>query len=116
MTTLEFLSDLRQKEIHLWAEGGRLRYRAPHGVISEAIRSELASRKAEILSILNASRECFPLDPFHPLVSVPREENLPLSFAQQRLWFLNQLEPESSVYNTPRAIRWRGPLNVSTLE
>ena len=55
MTTLQFLSDLREKEIHLWAEGERLRYRAPRGVISEAIRSELAAKKAEILAILNAS-------------------------------------------------------------
>jgi amino acid adenylation domain-containing protein len=44
----------------------------------------------------------------------PREP-APLSFAQQRLWFLDQLEPENSFYNVPRAIRLRGNLNVEAL-
>lgn len=39
----------------------------------------------------------------------------PLSFAQQRLWFLNQLEPDNSSYNIPAAVRMRGSLNVEAL-
>ena len=39
-----------------------------------------------------------------------------VSFAQQRLWFLNQLEPESASYNVPRAIRMTGTLNLQALE
>ena len=40
----------------------------------------------------------------------------PLSFAQQRLWFLSQLEPASSAYHMPSAWRLQGPLNVPALE
>ncbi|HKV12758.1 MAG TPA: amino acid adenylation domain-containing protein [Thermoanaerobaculia bacterium] len=47
---------------------------------------------------------------------VPRDRDLPLSFAQQRLWFLWQLEPESPAYNSPKALRMRGPLDVPALE
>ena len=36
---------------------------------------------------------------------------IPLSFAQQRLWALWQIEPESPVYNVPAALRFRGPLD-----
>ncbi|PMB39472.1 non-ribosomal peptide synthetase [Fischerella thermalis CCMEE 5319] len=43
-------------------------------------------------------------------------ENFPLSFAQQRLWFFSQLEPESSAYNIPTALRLTGRLNVVALE
>ena len=39
----------------------------------------------------------------------------PLSFAQQRLWFLHQLEPDSAVYNIPGAIRLSGSLRVDVL-
>ena len=45
-----------------------------------------------------------------------RSEPAPLSFAQERLWFLEQLEPESSVYNICRAYRLLGNLNTSALE
>ena len=40
----------------------------------------------------------------------------PLSFAQERLWFLHQLEPESTVYNMPDAARLVGPLHVRAFE
>ena len=42
-------------------------------------------------------------------------EPLPLSFAQQRLWFLTQLEPDNSAYNIPQTFRLRGKLNLSAL-
>jgi natural product biosynthesis luciferase-like monooxygenase protein/amino acid adenylation domain-containing protein len=50
-----------------------------------------------------------------PMKQVSREEDLPLSFAQQRLWFIQQLEPESVAYNIPHATRLRGGLEISAL-
>ena len=51
-----------------------------------------------------------------PMMRVPRTQDLPLSFAQQRLWFLNQLEPDNPFYNIPQGLRMRGNLDVAALE
>ncbi|MBW8878989.1 MAG: amino acid adenylation domain-containing protein [Acidobacteria bacterium] len=50
-----------------------------------------------------------------PLVAQPREGAAPLSFAQQRLWFLDQLAPGSPVYNLPLAVRIDGALDIAAL-
>nr|QEO74617.1 condensation domain-containing protein [uncultured bacterium] len=51
-----------------------------------------------------------------PITIVSRDEPLPLSFAQQRLWFLDQLEPTSVAYNMPAVLRLVGPLQVEVFE
>ncbi|UCD34813.1 MAG: amino acid adenylation domain-containing protein [Nitrospiraceae bacterium] len=51
-----------------------------------------------------------------PIVAVAREGRLPLSFAQERLWFLGQLDPHSAAYNIPLVLRLTGQLNVTAME
>ncbi len=48
--------------------------------------------------------------------AIPREKGLPLSFAQERLWFLHQLEPGIAAYNIPVAYCLKGPLDADALE
>jgi len=50
-----------------------------------------------------------------PMVRVSREEPIPLSFAQQRLWFLDKLRGADTTYNMFFALRLRGPLEVDLL-
>ncbi|WP_231975864.1 condensation domain-containing protein, partial [Mycobacterium sp. E2462] len=50
-----------------------------------------------------------------PLVALPRPDRVPLSYAQQRLWFLNQFEDGAATYNMPTAFRFTGALNVEAL-
>ncbi|MET0400646.1 MAG: amino acid adenylation domain-containing protein, partial [Longimicrobiaceae bacterium] len=50
-----------------------------------------------------------------PLVPVPRDRPIPLSFAQQRLWFVEQMEAGSALYNVPFPLRLRGPLDPGAL-
>jgi len=51
-----------------------------------------------------------------PLRRAPRDRALPLSFAQERLWFLDQLEPNHPYYNSPFAVRMKGALRLDALE
>ncbi|HVT15608.1 MAG TPA: amino acid adenylation domain-containing protein [Thermoanaerobaculia bacterium] len=54
-----------------------------------------------------------PAEP--PLAAGPRPDAVPLSFAQQRLWFLDRLQPGSCLYNIPNATRLRGGLAAPAL-
>ncbi|BDA74266.1 amino acid adenylation domain-containing protein [Calothrix sp. PCC 7716] len=51
-----------------------------------------------------------------PIEPRQQHKNLPLSFAQQRLWFFAQLEPNSTAYNMPLKLRLQGILNITALE
>src|SRR5262249_17476605 len=51
-----------------------------------------------------------------PLVAVARTQALPLSFSQERLWFLRQLEPESAAYHLPVVLKLLGTLDEEALE
>jgi amino acid adenylation domain-containing protein len=70
--------------------------------------AELAGRVEEM------RRAGLPVLP--PVVPAGRTEPLPLSFAQERLWFIDRMEPGSAVYNTPGAWRLGGALDEAALE
>jgi amino acid adenylation domain-containing protein/non-ribosomal peptide synthase protein (TIGR01720 family) len=114
VTVHEFLSRLRQLDVRVWAEGDKLRYSAPDGVMTTALRTDLIEHKAEIIAFLHRIEgDVHLISP--PLLPVSREGELPLSFAQQRLWFLDKLEPNNPAYNCPGGMRFIGLLNVAVL-
>ncbi|BAY65337.1 peptide synthetase [Calothrix brevissima NIES-22] len=111
----EFLAELCSLDVKLWVEDNRLRCSAPKNVLTPTIREELARRKQDILNFISNNNSVLDFDQ-QLISSIPRAENLPLSFAQQRLWFLAQLEPDSSSYNISVAVRLQGKLNLAALQ
>ncbi|HEY0169687.1 MAG TPA: condensation domain-containing protein [Pyrinomonadaceae bacterium] len=55
-------------------------------------------------------------DEAQTLAPAPREEPLPLSYAQERLWLIHQLAPDNPMYNLPAVVRLRGDLDAPALE
>ncbi|HMB53893.1 MAG TPA: condensation domain-containing protein, partial [Thermoanaerobaculia bacterium] len=90
------------------------RLRAALGVEVELRALFEAPTLAAFAARLEAARRV-PGEAPPPLVPVDRAGPLPLSFAQQRLWFLDRLEPGSAAYNVPTAVGWRGELSPAVL-
>ncbi|MEH1820700.1 MAG: amino acid adenylation domain-containing protein [Nostoc sp.] len=110
----QFLSYLSSLEIKLRVDGDRLYCNAPQGILTSELSTQIRERKIEILKYIHDSiASTSTIEQIQP---VSRDVDLPLSFGQQRLWFLNQLEPNSATYNLPYAVRLTGTLNVQALE
>jgi amino acid adenylation domain-containing protein len=69
--------------------------------------ADLASLAEEIE---DARRGSAP--PLPPILPAPRGDDLPLSFAQQRMWFLHRMDPSGAAYNIPMAVRLSGRLVI----
>ena len=110
MKITRLIADLDALGVELTAENDQLHCRAPQDVLTDALWQQIEERKDEILTFLR----CQSTD-ITPIPSYPRNKHLPLSFSQQRLWFLNQLEGGSATYNEHYAIRLSGPLKVAPL-
>jgi amino acid adenylation domain-containing protein len=138
-TIAELVSYLKDLDVQIFVEGSsskamlgdrdpslseiRLRCNAPEGILTPQLRQELVDRKAELISYLRQGQVedkrqraegvgvHLPISPISPASTT-----FPLSFAQQRLWFLYQLAPNNPFYNVPAAIRLTGNLDKAALE
>ncbi|MBZ5554816.1 MAG: amino acid adenylation domain-containing protein [Acidobacteriia bacterium] len=115
MTPIEILSHLRGLDIRIRVEDEKLRVNAPKGALTPQLRAELERHKAELVAYLR-SVEAAGLSQIQPLRPIPRQTHHLLSFAQQRLWLLDQMEPDSPVYNISGGTSLAGPLKIDALE
>ena len=113
MTALELIARLKERGIRIAARDGELELDAPKGALDDELRAELVRSKPELLRLLAWSRRS---GRELPLARVERSANMPLSWAQQRLWFLDQLEPGSSAYNISWTVRLKGQLDEMALQ
>ena len=115
MSILNLMAELRKRDIQLRVDGTKLRVDAPEGSMSSDLLDALKQRKLEVIAFLEAAT---PSDSVEraAIQPVSRGQNLPLSWTQQRLWFLNQFEPDSPAYNIPSCVLLKGELDVAAFE
>jgi amino acid adenylation domain-containing protein len=106
------LLQLSARGVELWVEAGALRFRAPRNAIDDEMRREIAENRDVLISILS-QRGASPGDGRIQPRSPGQEPTL--SFAQMRLWYLDQLEPGSPRYNIGSSLRFRGPVDLDVL-
>jgi len=114
MNVREFLIHLRQMNIHVNLKGDRLYCNAPKGVITHDMRTALSNYKAEIIALLQQDTNLSNSN--GSIVPVSHQGYLPLSYSQERLWLLAQIEQEVSAYNIPMVFRLKGQLDIKVLE
>ncbi|PHS73642.1 MAG: hypothetical protein COB22_00075 [Cycloclasticus sp.] len=116
MLIQDLLIDLAQKDIKLWLVDDKLKINAPRGTLNAELKNTLAERKLEIIAFLKSptNNEKIPIIKNIPAIS--RDKRLNLSIAQQRLWSLIKLQPNSDVYNINSSYRLRGTLDHARLE
>ena len=111
MTLNDLLALLSSRGVRLRLEEDRLRYVAPPGAITDEIRAGVARWRTDLESALRVA----PSLERGPAVG-SRGGDVALSFAQQRLWFLDQLHGPGAAYNMPGAVSLSGALDVGVLE
>jgi len=117
-STREFLAELSTQNVKLWREGDQLRCKAPKGLLTPALVEQLQTRKAEIFVFLQQAQVVQQTQPETvppAILPGPQQGTMPLSFAQQRLWFLHQIQPDSPAYNLHGAFQITGALDVAAL-
>src|ERR1700757_5036687 len=115
MTCSELVAYVYDLGARISLKNDRVRVSAPRGALSEEIWRELSARKDELRQWLEGLYEGEVARP--ALQAQARPEHLPLSYAQQRLWLIDQLEDGASTeYNMPEALRLVGPLDAAALQ
>jgi amino acid adenylation domain-containing protein len=109
------IDHLRTLDVQLWAEGDRLRFRAPQGALTDDLRDALKAQKDDILGFLRQAQGARD-GALPPIARAPRDGDLPLSSSQERLWFLEQWQQQAgTAYNLIDAVRLRGVPDVAVL-
>ncbi|MDJ0836638.1 MAG: amino acid adenylation domain-containing protein [Acidobacteriota bacterium] len=112
-TVTDLMTDLRERGVKLWVEGEKLRFKAPEKAMTPDLMGRLRRHKQDLLDFLAQASGNVRA----PIRTAPRlGARRPLSFAQQRMWFLSKMSSANSAFHISGAFHWRGPLRIGLLK
>lgn len=116
MKAAALVARIRELDGKIWLDGDQLRIDAPKGAITPELQKELAAGKPELLRFLKQAQAA-PIPVFTPgAYPIHEGEDHALSFAQQRLWMVNQYQPEDRSYTVVKVYEISGELDCLALE
>lgn len=115
MTLVELLKDVKSKGITLYLKEGKLAFKAPPGAMDASLKSEIVALKPQIVDLLEKSSESRAS---RKKLIRPRTSSsfIPLSFAQQRIWFIDKFNEGSAQYNMPVVFKMRGHFDIELIK
>ena len=111
MNIVALIAELAEKDIRLFLKEGNLGFNAPDGAMTADVVTKLKANKPAIIEFLQNAEKV-------QIVTLPQaDRTAPIiaSPAQQRLWFLHQLEPDNTAYHIHAALSIKGELDVQCL-
>lgn len=116
MNAVDLVADLIRLGVKLWIENDQLRFKAPHGVVTPKLKTRLIEHKVELLAFLRQVQSSIKSSEAPPILPVPRDGYLPLSYAQERLWMADQWQRGDVSYNLSHGILIEGRIDLAALE
>jgi hypothetical protein len=111
----ELLAELRARNVTLSARDGKLKLTGQAAALTAELKQRITHHKAELLVLLgdvaSAQPEGSPARLTRRTTDAPR----PLSYVQERLWFVERINPGTALHNIGLALRWQGPLDQARL-
>src|SRR5690554_1427348 len=104
------LALLAEHNIRLSLENEQLKVNAAKGAVTPEILGQLKAHKDELLAWVKQAQAKQQAQ--QSIAPRPESPTAPLSFAQQRLWFIDQLAPGNVTYNLPAALVLRGDVKI----
>lgn len=111
-STAQFVAQLHQQGITPFVRDEKLRTRAEPGAMTAEIEQQIRARKEELIAFLGGTGQIVG-GPAATIPALARGAPFPLSFAQQRLWFFEQMEAGTATYNVALALRMSGVLDLA---
>lgn len=108
----QLIHKLRQHNIDIEVSEGKINLKIPQGLQADDLIREIKANKESLIAYIGASRE---QEGFRPLSPVAPGEDYGLSSAQKRLYFLQELDPDSIAFNMPQTKRFRQRLDPKTV-
>jgi len=117
MSIAQLIQESVQAGIYLYTDNGQLAYKLTGDEFPEQLKARIIENKAELVDFLLAYQSDDVSTERPELKKIDRtNKQLPTSFAQQRLWFIDQMDSNSAHYNICAALKVSGTFNLAVAE